>query len=510
MTMWPDSDFRLIARYVAALPYRGPKSRRPCTSVLRRFQRFVAQQDEGRALSGAVITAWLRHEVSVSPRSVVIRRAQIVDTFLDRLVERGHLEANPLATLRAICRPRGVRSIVPALLAADPATALARLQALPRFGSHFGEVMQQHIARMRTLGYRYCERRLLRFDRFLQHRSEADQASLSVLVHEYASEAASPAVRYERLRVGRIVAGALRRSEVAAAAPAHDPMLKRVVLRRQRRPHIFSSEEIGMLLRAARGLSSPHAPLRPATLYTMIVLGYCAGLRVGEIVGLRLGDVDLVGQTLEIRQTKFFKSRRVPIRPSVATAIADYLAARAEAGLPGDSSSPLFCHERGGYAYGTAEQLLRRVILVAGLRPEHGRVGARVHDLRHTFAVHRRLEWYRQGINPQAKLPYLSTYLGHRDIHSTIVYLTITRELLGLASERFRTLGASLLEVQEGDGRVHDPVPATPAAGVLSPLVGPTAWRVRAHRPRLPRRLAAVPPLRGLSPALRGGRTRPR
>jgi integrase/recombinase XerD len=72
-------------------------------------------------------------------------------------------------------------------------------------------------------------------------------------------------------------------------------------------------------------------------------------------------------------------------------------------------------------------------------------MGPRVHDLRHAFVTSRMLAWYRQGINPQSRLPYLATYLGHKDIHSTLVYLTVTQDLLQQASERFRARGAQLL-----------------------------------------------------------------
>ena len=73
----------------------------------------------------------------------------------------------------------------------------------------------------------------------------------------------------------------------------------------------------------------------------------------------------------------------------------------------------------------------------------------RIHDLRHSFVVNRILQWYRAGINPQEKLPFLATYLGHRDIHSTLVYITVTQEILQEANERFRTFGAHCLQVSE-------------------------------------------------------------
>jgi integrase len=97
--------------------------------------------------------------------------------------------------------------------------------------------------------------------------------------------------------------------------------------------------------------------------------------------------------------------------------------------------------------------MLTAILRRAKLKPPSpGHVGPRVHDLRHSFVVNRMLTWYRQGINPQPHLPYLATYLGHRDINSTLVYLTITQELLQQASERFRARGAQVLHASSGGG----------------------------------------------------------
>src|SRR5204862_790367 len=87
-------------------------------------------------------------------------------------------------------------------------------------------------------------------------------------------------------------------------------------------------------------------------------------------------------------------------------------------------------HAGGRYSRDRAGKLLVRVLRLAKLKPAPGRVGPRVHDLRHAFVAGRMLAWYREGINPQSRLPYLATYLGHKDINSTLVYLTITQELL--------------------------------------------------------------------------------
>ena len=230
-------------------------------------------------------------------------------------------------------------------------------------------------------------------------------------------------------------------------APARDRMLVQEAVRKRCRPYIYTPEEVRRLLETARRYPSPKAPLRPLTLYTMLLLGYCAGLRIGEIVGLELKDVDLDDATIEIRDTKFFKSRRLPLSSSALTALREYLEARRKAGVSADPDAPLFCHEKGGYSYVAAEGLLRRVIHNAGLRPKIGRGGPRIHDLRHTFVVHRMTTWYREGINPQSRLPHLAAYLGHRDIHSTLIYLTITQELLQHANERFRRTQTDVLDV---------------------------------------------------------------
>jgi len=115
--------------------------------------------------------------------------------------------------------------------------------------------------------------------------------------------------------------------------------------------------------------------------------------------------------------------------------------------------SGLFWHPKtsGRYSRVTAGMLLRCVLRRAELKPAKGRSGPRIHDLRHTFVVNRMLTWYRKGINPQPRLPYLATYLGHKDINSTLVYLTITQELLQQASERFRVLGARILRASTGE-----------------------------------------------------------
>jgi integrase len=184
----------------------------------------------------------------------------------------------------------------------------------------------------------------------------------------------------------------------------------------------------------------------------MLMLAYCAGLRGGEIVRLRLGDVDLRDETIGIRDTKFFKHRCLPVAPGVMAALKHYLSVRKGAGAPTNPDSPLFWSpQRGrGYTVGGMRLVLTDVLRRAGVKPARGAVGARIHDLRHSMVGHRMRDWYQSGVNPQSRLPYLATYLGHKDIRSTLVYLNITPELLQEAGERFRRNGAAALRAAEG------------------------------------------------------------
>ena len=388
---------------------------------------------------------------------MMLKSGHLVNGFLDWLVERRVLVGNPIAELRRKHRARSTTAVLRAMAMPRPKEALRALQPLVPYGSHLGAVIREHVERMRTLGFRYNENRFLHFDRFLQQQPGAAEETLSTLVRQYATLANSAATKLERIKLGRVLARALNRRGIPTVAPQRDRLLVQETFRKRCRAYIYTEDEIGLLLETARHYPSPKAPLRPLTLYTMLVLGYCAGLRIGEIVGLQLKDIDLNAGTIEVRDTKFFKSRRLPLSASALEALRNYVKVRETSGASGNPESSLFWHQKGGYGYVVAETLLRRVIQQAGLRKTPGRGGPRVHDLRHTFVVRRMTEWYRHGVNPQGHLPYLAAYLGHRDIHSTLVYLTITQELLQRANERFRTAETEVVSLIQGESRWPKP-----------------------------------------------------
>jgi integrase/recombinase XerD len=203
-------------------------------------------------------------------------------------------------------------------------------------------------------------------------------------------------------------------------------------------PYIYSPQEVRSILEAARQIG-PEGSLRPAVIATLIGLLYCTGLRIGEALKLVLSDVDLKGQLLTIRETKFKKSRYVLLSPTTVHHLAIFLRQRKEAGFPTVLTAPVFISPS-GRAYGPVRicQIFLDILRKIGLRGPKGERGPRIHDFRHSFAVTRLALWYRQGGNINAKLPLLATYLGHTSLLGTEVYLHATAELLEKTSKRFR------------------------------------------------------------------------
>lgn len=308
--------------------------------------------------------------------------------------------------------------------------------------SVIGPAITRYLALKKALGRKYVVETyiLTHLDTFLgdekKRSSTLTAQSFSAWCLTFAHLA--PTVRRGWMRVARNLCLYIRRSDPSCFVP--DPNLfptRHVAVR----PHIFTERQIVQILTcAAKMTRRGNSPLCPEVSRLAIVLLYTAGLRRGEVVRLALSDYDPAEQTLRIRTSKFHKSRLVALSNDAVRELEVYLRARGrlrKASLSSDA--PILVTGHNGlraYSGPSLANRLRIVFRKAGVRTESGRV-ARVHDLRHTFAVHTLVHWYRTGVDVQAKLPALCAAMGHVSIASTAYYLSLLAPVAEAASARF-------------------------------------------------------------------------
>lgn len=292
-------------------------------------------------------------------------------------------------------------------------------------------ILDRYVAMRQGLGYKYAgpAKRLSDFVSFMEARG-AETITVS-LAMEWITQ------------IGRHPSWSIRLTDVRCFAKhvAHfDPLTEvpptnLVPPVRRVKPYIYADAEIEALLAAALSLP-PARALRRWTYHSMFGLIAVAGLRHSEALDLRRDDVDLAEGVLTIRESKFGKSRLVPLHATTLTVLKDYAARRdAHIGIP--RSPYFFVAERGGrllhqYTHKVFWRLSRQI----GLRQVGQRNGPRIHDLRHRFAVRTLLDWYHAGDDVERQLPVLSTFLGHAYVRDTYWYLSATPELMAHAARR--------------------------------------------------------------------------
>ena len=200
-------------------------------------------------------------------------------------------------------------------------------------------------------------------------------------------------------------------------------------------PYVLTLAQVRILLQHARKLSRP--AFRGVLYPTLLLMLYCTGIRFGEALRLRIKDVDTDADVLFIAEFKG-RSRWVPFHRSLSHEIERYLVARRAFASAAPDDCLFVGANRRYLPVRTASGTIRNLLCGAGLKSPTGRSGPRPYDLRHTFAVHRLTRWYKAGVDLQARLPWLSAYMGHDNILGTEKYLTATPDLLALAGNRFR------------------------------------------------------------------------
>ena len=302
--------------------------------------------------------------------------------------------------------------------------------------------IDDYLAERRRLGFELRSRDTLLsgFARYVANRHHRGALSVELMAdwarHDQSSRR-TPETWARRLAKLRHFARYLKQFEPDTAVPEESvfgPEPGRIA------PHIFREDEIVELLAAARKLG-PRGSLRPATYETLFGLMASTGLRISEAIHLRDTDVDLKQGILTIRQTKFAKSRQLPVHPSNIEALLRYRRQRARR-VPTTADIRFLISSRGrrlGQPLG--ERQAHRVF--NALRDSLGWVnrGAheapRLHDLRHTFAVRRMMLWHAEGTDVDQMMLALSTYMGHAEIFYTYWYLTAVPELMALAGDKF-------------------------------------------------------------------------
>lgn len=203
----------------------------------------------------------------------------------------------------------------------------------------------------------------------------------------------------------------------------------------RRKPYIYTSKEISELMAACWTLESSGS-IRAHTFFTLFGLLAVTGMRLSEALDLKIDDVNLKDGILTVRRTKFNKTRFVSLDSSAMLALGRYKKVKEE--IHPQSRSPFFLItvKDSQVRPGIAEWTFRKLAHQIGLRDVSSHSGARLHDLRHTFAVRTIEKWYREGADVDELMPILSTYMGHAGPSSTYWYLTITPGLMKLVRSR--------------------------------------------------------------------------
>jgi len=291
--------------------------------------------------------------------------------------------------------------------------------------------LTDYLAVRRSLGFKLTRDGLLlrQFVAFCEQTGANRITSEVALVWVTSPAKASPSWLNMRLSMVRGFACWLQASDPSTEVPPRGwlPPVRRTT------PYLYSEADIVALMAAAQ---RARWPLSAATYETLVGLLAVTGLRIGEAIRLDRADVSLADGLLTIRESKFGKTRQVPIHPSTVENLRSYLRRRSTLS-PAPSEPALFVHPAGNRInYEAVQGMFRSLVQRIGLTPRSERCRPTIHGLRHTFAVNTLVGWYRDGVDVQARLPVLSTWLGHADPKWTYWYLSATPELLTLAAQR--------------------------------------------------------------------------
>jgi integrase len=453
---------QFLVRHLSAICKGKRSDFRFHRAIIRRFLTDLSRCDDGTAvgqlsLSEQRLLDWLIQEARRRTTASAGCCFAALSRYVRGLVETGLLQTNLIAAFQDRYGGRGWPVLAEALQASDPLAALAHLRpkvAAPGpIALHAERYLELHQATGKD--YRPNKSLLTHLDRFLEAQGIlSSQAIAREAIERWVGAITGNArTRFRKVRMAWRFFNHLLDLKVVSGNPS-SPVLQALGRRPNStfKPFIFTKENVASILDAARQLpSNPQFPLRAETCSTIFALLYSLGLRMGEACRLRVGDLSLSDGTVFIDQTKFYKSRYVPFGRQLGSRLREFLDLRHGRQPSLGKDDPLFVALGPGHVDQSGmNNTFRAIVDRLGIQGGLGHKAPRPHDLRHSFAVHRLLRWYREGADVQSKLPLLSTFMGHIDPTSTQVYLTITAALLQEANARFHRSFGYLFD-QEND-----------------------------------------------------------
>jgi integrase/recombinase XerD len=300
----------------------------------------------------------------------------------------------------------------------------------------------EYLALRRALGFklRRADGQLFGFVDFLEAEGATRVTTELALRWATLPRGASPGWWNSRLCVARGFARHMSAIDPATEVPPTDVLMRLDQASSRAEPYLYSPEEVVALLGATRSIRGRFVAL---TCESVLGLLAVSGMRIGEALRLDVADLDWGRGVVIVSDSKFNRSREVPLHESTIKQLRAYARLRDER-YPQARSSSFFVTRSGRrLGYGAVREHFEHLVQQVGLLPRSARCRPRLHDFRHSFACATLEDWYRAGVDVQAKLPLLSTYLGHVDPISTYWYLSGKPELLALAADRLEAaLGA--------------------------------------------------------------------
>ena len=418
---------------------------------------ILARRVQGSALAMPAFGAHvLRHSFAMRLMQQGVAPKEIGDVLGHRCIE-----STPVYLRLAVDDLREVAQPVPATNPCNPAPELVSMKSLlptraarpplhlpAHFQSWLAASLQRYVDTKRALGRIFLREAsvLGQWDDFVQREHPRAHGVRAAMFTQWTGELSHLSPTTSRLYQCNIRNFLLFHARDHAGTFIPDPLTfpkpVSVVF-----PRLISEAEMGRLLATTLRLPPlPSHPLRPQTIRVGLLLLFCCGLRRGELLRLRLGDFEASQTALRIQRTKFYKSRLLPLSPSVSTEIRTYLECRCRCGkMPAAAESFLLWSARTSQVDSIAQhsRLWHRLCVSAHVLDHHGHP-PRIHDLRHSFAVNALQRWYEQGADVNTRLLHLARYLGHAHAASTHYYLKLTPALRTSASERFHQRFAAL------------------------------------------------------------------